>query len=188
MKPNFLFWIILAANVGMYLVDTLASRLNLGALRPELPQEFRDVYDHEEYRRFLDYTSATSKFERIESTWDLAVLLLFWLLGGYGWLDQVVRGLHLGLIPAGLAYLGALFLGRWLLGLPLEIYETFRIEERFGFNRTTPGTFAADQVKSLVLSLVLGGGCSHWCWLPFSTAAGMRGSRRGRSLPCCCWP
>ena len=85
-------------------------------------------------------------------------LLGFWLLGGYAWLDQAVRGLHAGFIFTGLAYLGALFLGRWLLGLPLEIYETFRIEEKFGFNKTTPAVFAGDQVKSLLLSTILGGG------------------------------
>ena len=141
----------------MYLLDTFANRLNLRALKPELPQEFEGVYDEEEYRKFLRYTEVTARFERVEATWDLAVLLLFWLLGGYNWLDQAVRGMHLGTIATGLAYMGALFLGKWVLGLPLEIYETFRIEEGFGFNKTSPATFAADQVKSLLLSTVLGG-------------------------------
>lgn len=156
-KANALFWVILAANAGMYLLDTVANRLNLRALKPELPREFEGIYDREEYRRFLDYTAATANFERVEATWDLAVLLGFWLLGGYDWLDRAVRTLHLGFIPTGLLYLGTLVFGRWLLGLPLEVYETFRIEERFGFNKTTPGTFLGDQVKSLLLTGILGG-------------------------------
>jgi STE24 endopeptidase len=156
-KTNVLFWVILIANAGMYVLDTVANRLNLRALKPELPREFEGVYDQEEYRRFLDYTAATAKFERVEATWDLALLLGFWLLGGYDWLDRAVRSFHTGFIATGLLYLGALFLGQWLLGLPLEIYETFWIEERFGFNKTTPATFAGDQVKSLLLSAVLGG-------------------------------
>jgi STE24 endopeptidase len=141
----------------MYLLDTVANRLNLRALKPELPREFEGIYEEGEYRRFLDYTAAQAHFERIEATWDLALLLGFWLLGGYDWVDRAVRSLHMGFIPTGLAYLGALFLGKWLLGLPLEIYETFRIEERFGFNKTTARTFAGDQVKSLLMSAVLGG-------------------------------
>ena len=141
----------------MYLLDTVANRLNLRALKPELPREFERVYDREKYRRFLDYTAARAHFERIEATWDLAILLGFWLLGGYGWLDRVVRSPHVGFFATGLLYMGALFLGKWLLGLPLEIYETFRIEERFGFNKTTPGTFAGDQAKALLLTAVLGG-------------------------------
>lgn len=157
MKANAFFWIILVANVGMYLLDTLANRLNLRALKPELPADFEGVYDRDEYRRFLDYTAGTARFERIDATWDIALLLGFWFLGGYDWLDRIARSAHMGFIATGLLYLGALYLGRWLLGLPLEIYETFRIEERFGFNKTTPATFAGDQVKSLLLSALLGG-------------------------------
>lgn len=157
MKTNALFWIILVANVGMYLLDTVANRLNLRALKPELPREFEGIYDREAYRRFLDYTAVTARFERVEATWDLALLLGFWLLGGYDWLNRVLLGVHMGYIATGLMYLGALYCGQWLLGLPLQIYETFRIEERFGFNKTTVATFAGDQVKSLLLSAVLGG-------------------------------
>ncbi len=156
-KANALFWVILCANAGMYLLDTVANRLNLRALKPELPREFEGIYDRDEYRRFLDYTAATANFERIGATWDLALLLGFWLLGGYDWLDRAVGSLHMGLIATGLLYLGTLFVAQWLLGLPLEIYETFRIEERFGFNKTTPATFAGDQAKSLLLGMLLGG-------------------------------
>jgi STE24 endopeptidase len=85
------------------------------------------------------------------------LLLVFWLVGGYDWLDRVARSAHMGFIGTGLLYLGALFLGQWLLNLPLEVYATFRIEERFGFNKTTPATFAGDQFKSLLLSAALGG-------------------------------
>ena len=158
MKTNALFWVILGANVGMYLLDTLANRLNLRALRPELPGEFEGIYDREEYRRFLDYTAVTANFERVEATWDLFILLGFWLLGGYNWLDGAVSAVSHVFIVKGLLYFAVLYFGKWLLGLPLEIYETFRIEERFGFNKTTPGTFVGDQVKSLLLSAILGGG------------------------------
>ena len=61
------------------------------------------------------------------------------------------------MIATGLVYLGCLYLGRWVLGLPLEIYDTFQIEERFGFNKTTPAIFVGDQVKALLLTAVLGG-------------------------------
>ena len=157
MNTNAIFWVILCANAGMYLLDTLANRLNLRALKPELPGEFQGIYDRAEYGRFLDYTAATARFERIEATWDFAILLVFWLLGGYDWLDRAVRAAHAGFIATGLLYLGALFFARWFLDLPFEIYATFRIEERFGFNKTTPATFAGDQVKSLLLTGILGG-------------------------------
>ena len=158
MRANDLFWVILVANVGMFLLDTVANGLNLKALKPELPAGFQGVYDGEEYRRFLKYTAATANFERLEAVWDLAILLTFWLMDGYGRLDDAVRSLRLDLIPTGLLYIGALWLGHWALSLPFEIYDTFRIEERFGFNKTTPGTFIADQFKSLLVGAILGGG------------------------------
>jgi len=156
-KTNEFFWFILVANVGMYLLDTLANRLNLRALKPEIPTEFEGIYDRDEYRRFLNYTAATARFERIGATWDLVILLVFWLVGGFDWVDRIARSVHGGFITTGLLYLGALYFGKWLLNLPFEVYDTFRIEERFGFNKTTPAIFAGDQVKSLLLSALLGG-------------------------------
>ena len=101
MKANALFWVVLSANAGMYVLDAVANRLNLRALKPELPREFEGIYDREEYRRFLNYTTVTAGFERIEATWDLALLLGFWLLGGYDWLDRVARSVHMGFIATG---------------------------------------------------------------------------------------
>ncbi len=60
-------------------------------------------------------------------------------------------------ILTGMAYIGILILLRALLSLPFSIYSTFVIEERFGFNKTTPATFISDLLKGLALSLVLGG-------------------------------
>jgi STE24 endopeptidase len=62
----------------------------------------------------------------------------------------------LGAIATGVAYIGALLLAQSLIGLPFSIYSTFRLEARFGFNRTTPLTFILDRVKGLLLSLIIG--------------------------------
>lgn len=175
--PNGYFWLVLLALVGFYGLDTLANWLNIRALQPALPESFRGIYDEEEYRRFLGYTAATARFEWVDNTFNLAVLLAFWLGGGYGWLDGLVRSCERGPILSGLLFMGALWLGHWLINLPFEIYETFRIEARFGFNKTTPRTFAADQVKSLALTALLGGALlalvlaifndgGPWVWLP----------------------
>jgi len=56
----------------------------------------------------------------------------------------------------GLTYLGLLFVGNLIISLPFEVYSTFVLEKKFGFNKTTAGTFAGDQVKSLLLAVVLG--------------------------------
>ena len=90
------------------------------------------------------------------STFDLGVLLAFWFAGGFAWLDGMVRGWELGSIGTGLVYIGFLGGAKGVISLPFEVYSTFVIEERFGFNQTSPRTFVLDRLKGLGLSLLLG--------------------------------
>ncbi len=172
--------IILATLLITYLLDVVTEILNLKALRDEPPAEFADVFDEEKYRKSQDYTRVRTRFGLLVSTFHLAVVLLFWFSGGFNYLDQLVRGWHLGSIGSGLAYIGTLVLARGGLSLPFRIYSTFVIEERFGFNKTTPKTFVLDLVKGTMLGIVLGGallavvlwffesfGANAWlyCWI-----------------------
>ena len=156
MEFNTLGILILLALFALWNLDFIATLLNLKALSPELPAEFRDVFDADRYAKSQAYTRESARFEIIHSIYSLGVLLVFWFLGGFGWLDQFSRSLISGDIPAGLVFLGLLFVGHLLLHLPFSIYDTFVIEEKFGFNKTTPKTFAMDQVKSIILAAVIG--------------------------------
>lgn len=158
MATNPYFWIILCSLIGFYLLDLVAGRLNLKLLKPVLPDEFKGIYDEAEYRRLLDYTRATTGFEVIDSTFNLVLLLSFWFLGGYGFLNHFVESAFAGSIARGLLFFGVLWIGHLLINLPFDLYETFVIEQKFGFNKTTPGTFVTDLIKSLLLGAVLGGG------------------------------
>ncbi len=149
----------IAALVGLLVVEAInwaARLLNLRALRPDLPPEFADVYDAEAYRRSQEYTRVNTRFHFVESMFDLAVLLAFWFAGGFGWLDGLVRSWGLGPIWTGLVFFVILAVARGILGLPFSIYAVFVIEERFGFNRTTPGTFVLDLLKGLAVGIVIG--------------------------------
>jgi STE24 endopeptidase len=156
MEWNAVALLILLALFGLWKLDFIATLLNLKALSPELPREFADVFDAERYARSQAYTRESARFEIIHSSFSLATLLVFWTLGGFGWLDGIARGLISAEIPAGLVFLGLLFAGHTLLHLPFSIYDTFVIEEKFGFNKTTPKTFVIDQIKGLLLAAVLG--------------------------------
>ena len=169
--------IVLVALLTEYGVQLVADLLNLKGLRADLPPEFRDTYDVERYDRSQAYTREKTTFGIATSTFDLAVVLLFWFVGGFAWLDGLVRGVGSSPIVTGLLYIGALAVARTLLGVPFSWYSTFVIEERWGFNKTTAGTFWADRAKGLVLALVLGGpllaailwffestGASAWIW------------------------
>lgn len=147
---------ILIALIMLWNIDFVATLLNLKALSPELPEEFADVFDAERYAKSQQYTRESARFGIIESVASLFILLAFWLGGGFGWLDQLTRSWTENELLAGLYFLSLLYLGHYLINLPLSLYSTFVIEEKFGFNKTTPATFAGDQIKSLLLSAVLG--------------------------------
>ena len=158
MTTNFYFWLILFAVVGFWLLDLIANWLNLCALEPSLPDSFNGIYDEAEYRRMVEYTGARTRFEAVDSSVMLGIFLLFWLLGGYGWMDRFACSFQQGSILTGLIFFGCLALGQGVVGLPFSIYGTFVIEERFGFNKSTPWTFVSDVLKAAVLGAVLGGG------------------------------
>ena len=149
--------LILAALLAEYLLNVVSDLLTLRHLTPELPDEFADTFDKDEYERAQEYTRVRTRFGLVSSTFGLAVLLAFWFAGGFEGLDTVVRGWGFGPLVTGLLYVGLLVLGRSALSLPFSIYSTFVIEERFGFNETTPSTFALDLAKSLGLGVAIGG-------------------------------
>ncbi len=177
--------VVLVALVGEYVLGAVSAALSLRGLSPTLPAEFAGVFDRDRYARSQDYTRVRTRFGLLRGTLELAALLVWWQAGGFEWFDQLVRGLGFGSIVTGLIYIGGLGIASLVLGLPFRIYATFIIEERYGFNRTTPATFVADVLKGLLLALVLGGALLTvvlvffewagplawlWCWLVASTA------------------
>lgn len=153
-----IFSIIILVTLAVdFLLNLAADILNLQALDTGLPEEFKGVYDENTYDQSQAYTKVNTRFGILTSAFNLAVLLVFWFAGGFNWLDQIVRSWQLGVIWTGLAYIGILIAAKMLLSLPFSIYSTFVIEERFGFNKTTPKTFVMDMLKGLGLGIVLGG-------------------------------
>jgi STE24 endopeptidase len=153
---NTLTFVIVAGVLLAFGVNRVADILNLRRLRAEVPPDFEGVYDPQTYRRSQAYTATRLRFGLFASGFDLALLLVFWLAGGFGRLDGLVRALDQHPMVSGLLYVGALFLLRGLFSLPFAIYSTFGIEESFGFNRTSPRTFITDRLKGLLLAGVLG--------------------------------
>lgn len=168
---NIYLTVILASLVLGWLLNVLADRLTLSHLDPELPEEFKDVFDREKYRLSQEYARANIRLGLVSSTVSLAVLLAFILLGGFNSVDQALRSLQLGEIITGLLFFFSLGLAGDLLSLPFEVYDTFVLEERFGFNKTTPRLFIADKLKGYALAVIIGGPIA-WAVLFFFLKAG----------------
>jgi len=153
---NLFFAVILAALVVEYALHLAADLFNLKALKLEPPPDLEGVYRPEDYRSSQEYTRAKTRLHIGAATFKLALLLAFWFAGGFNQLDGLVRGWGFIPVVSGLLYIGILLLAYSLLTLPFSIYGTFVIEERFGFNRTTPRIFLLDRLKALGLATLLG--------------------------------
>lgn len=181
-------WFLLAllGTVGWFHVKLFIDFLNLNRLSKEVPASLQDSITTEDQERACEYVIAHAKFDVLRDAIDLAALLAFWWLGGFGWLGAQIDALHLHPVASGLALLGAFAVLQSILSLPFEIWSTFRIEADFGLNRTTPATFIADRVKGLILGAIIGSllaapvlwlfqnsaGAALWAWL-FTTLFGV---------------
>ncbi len=153
---NFMAVIILLGVFCLWKLELAATLLNLKAFPTQVPKGFQEVMDAPKLDQARQYLKAHAQFGIVQSTTSLAVLLVFWTMGGFGFLDDWARSLGFSEVVGGLIFLTVLFLGQALTGLPFSIYDTFVIEEKFGFNRATPGTFAMDRVKGMILGAVIG--------------------------------
>jgi STE24 endopeptidase len=149
--------VILVALVANFVVELWANWLNLRSLNLSVPRELESLYKPDDYLKSQNYIRETTRISLIKSSLTLGLLLTFWFLGGFNYLDKLVRSLSFSEIPNGLLYVGSLLLAYSLLMLPINFYETFGIEQRFGFNKTTRRTFILDLAKGAVLAVVVGG-------------------------------
>lgn len=148
---------ILALIFISYGIDMIADGLNAARMSPELPDEFRGIYDPEKYSTAIRYQKDSFRFESVTKTFWLIVGTAFILIGGFQMADLFARSFNFGEISTGLIFIGSLLLLRTIVGLPFSVYDTFVIEQKYGFNRTTPKVFVADFFKGLLLSAILGG-------------------------------
>lgn len=152
---SWLIVILLIIVIGLILECTV-SVLNLKALKPDLPEEFADIYDAAEYAKSQNYTKATTSLSIVSTLFSTTLTLTFLLAGGFNFIDLYARSFGFGSIPTGIIFSGILIILSYLIGLPFSIYSTFVIEERFGFNTTTPIIFIQDTLKALLLVVILG--------------------------------
>ena len=150
----FLFMLALSTLMRLYLSQRQIAHVSKH--REAVPEAFADKITLEEHQKAADYTIARVRFGRLPLVYDLILLLVWTLGGGLDWLDKNIIALGLDPIITGIAVILVYTLISALLELPFTIYNTFVLEEKFGFNRTTVKTFITDMLKASVLGLLIG--------------------------------
>ncbi len=149
---------LIALTAGTLLKRWLARRQLdcVSGHRDAVPEAFSESIDLKTHQLAADYTVARTRAGMLEGS-VAAVLLLGWTLGGgIDLLNGAWVSTGLSPLVSGTGLLLSTFLIMGLLEMPFDIYRTFVIEERFGFNRTTPRLFISDAVKQTLLLLAIG--------------------------------
>jgi len=154
----FIYLIILVILVLEFGAERILSVLNIQYSSKELPAPIADVFDSEKYRRQQEYFRTNARFGSYTSTFNFLITLCMFAFGGFGWLDQMVASLVQGEILRSLIFFGIIFLVSDFINIPFQWYDTFVIEEKFGFNKITPRLFILDKLKGYGLSALIGGG------------------------------
>lgn len=153
-----IFWVIIAIISVDFLFENYLDYLNMKNMGAKLPPEVSDIYDKEKYAKQQEYQRENHRFGMFSGIVGFVVMLAMFLFYGFAWVDSIVWNITSNSIIAALLFFGIIMFASHLISLPFSIYDTFVIEEKYGFNKTTPRTFFQDQVKGLLLGAVIGGG------------------------------
>jgi STE24 endopeptidase len=153
-----LFYIIIGLVVADFIFERFLEYLNSTRWSDRLPEELKDIYDEEKYRKQQAYEKVNFRFSMISSSFSFILLLLMFLFSGFAWLNSVALSVSANSILTALVFFGILMFVSDILTTPFSVYDTFVIEEKFGFNKTTPKTFVLDKLKGWLLGAIIGGG------------------------------
>ena len=154
-----LFTAALLASIALKFWLAGRQMRHVAAHRDAVPEPFRSTISLAAHQKAADYTLAKGRFGLFATAFGAAVLLGWTLLGGLDALNAVLRETvapRFGPMAYQLALLGAFVVVSALIDLPLELYTTFRIEQRFGFNRMTWRLYVADMLKGAAVGLAIG--------------------------------
>lgn len=124
-------------------------------MKRPVPDELAGIYDEKKYEEHCSYISVCRKFSRITNGIDTGLFVLFLITGVIGFVLDYFNALTGSHLWGAVMFIAVFSVLSSIYSLPFDYYSNFVIEERFGFNKSTKGTFYGDKIKSLFVSLLL---------------------------------
>ena len=177
-------YLIIAFLVLDTVVGFTLSWLNAKWMRHPIPKVLEGIYDEAKYRRQQQYMIDNRRFGRINDVVELIITLAIVATGLLGWLDTFTTTLTDNLAFQAIIFVIIVNIVATIIDLPFSYYDTFVIEERYGFNKTTQRTFWLDRIKGFLVSIVITGvllwivvsiyelwGSRFWVWASLISCA-----------------
>lgn len=157
MSSETIFFIIVVFLCLDFVLERVLESLNSKHMSPVLPDSLKGIYETKEYSRFQSYKRENGRLDSWSSGVGFVVMIVFLVAGDFGWYNSWVVSLTDSVVWQTILFVVGLSVVSSVLDIPFDYYATFRIEEKYGFNKTTRRVYWLDTVKELFLSLVLGG-------------------------------
>tara|TARA_R110002124_G_scaffold6123_1_gene37377 strand:- start:123728 stop:124960 length:1233 start_codon:yes stop_codon:yes gene_type:complete len=157
MTPQTLFYIIIGILILNFIVDKILNYLNARHYNDPIPEPLKDVFDEEDYQKSQRYKRENYRFGLFTSVISLVATLAFFFFDGFAYVDNLARSISDNTIVITLVFFGIIMLASDILSTPFSYYQTFTIEEKYGFNKTTVKTFFLDKLKGWFMMILIGG-------------------------------
>ena len=132
--------------------DSVLVKLNDSYVKKELPENVKDVYDEEKYKKWINYRNDVKKFDTIKTVFSSIVTILLLIFNVH---SKVFLLFNFPKIVNYILFMLVFSVITTLISIPFSYYQNFVIEEKYGFNKTTVKTFIVDIIKEFLLSTIL---------------------------------
>jgi STE24 endopeptidase len=153
---NLIFFLILIIPVTGFIIERYLNHLNSSMWSDTLPEKLKGICDGEEYRKTQLYEKDNKRFSFWSSTFNLAVILVMIIAGGFAMVDNLARTISMNAVIISLVFFGIIGFASDLINIPFNFYDTFIIEKKYGFNTMSLRTFITDHIKSWFIALLVG--------------------------------
>ena len=157
MTPQILFYLLIGIITFSFMVDKILDYLNAKHFNDPVPEALKGVFEDDEYLKSQRYKRENYRFGLLTSSISIVATLAFFFLDGFAFVDRLSRSLSGNTIVITLIFFGIIMLVSDILSTPFSYYQTFVIEEKFGFNKTTKMTFMLDKLKGWGMMILVGG-------------------------------
>lgn len=157
MSEQTIFIILLAIISGDFLLERILQYLNSQSAKKKIPKELEGIYDEEKYARSQEYNRESGRFGMLTATLSFILLFAAIWFGWFGMLDKWLRTFSPFAPITTLMFFGVIFILSDIVGTPFSLYQTFVIEQKYGFNKMTQKIFWMDKIKSYLLTIIIGG-------------------------------
>ncbi len=152
-----LYWIIISICIAEFIYSSTIHFLNKKAAHLPIPKILSDIYDDDTYKKQQNYRQEHAHVSYITTCINSVIQISLFAFGGFALFDTWGQSVNSNPIVVAWIFFGLVFLCSWIPEFPFGLYSTFVIEEKYGFNRTTLKTYILDILKSLMLTIVIGG-------------------------------